>query len=190
MAYAIPAELAHWLGLEPLSAPDTERAQLLIDLAAAVIEDEAEQKLEQSPETAVLDGPGTRELVLPRWPVTAVMSVKVRGVDGVEETLVEGADADYTWSESGVLTATGHWPSHDRAVTVVYAPGFAAIPNGLKRIALRLAGAGWDNPTGVASERLGSWETKYVASSSDAAAAGMELNSAEKRTISAYRART
>ncbi|MEU3600885.1 hypothetical protein ABZ714_19500 [Streptomyces sp. NPDC006798] len=193
MAIAAPAELRSLLRIsEPFTEDDSATAVLLLDLALGVIEEEAGQALESATDTLVLDGPsrqdgpyqsgtGTDRLILPRWPVTAVVSVTVDG-----DVLVHGRHADYTWSAAGVLTRIGaHWPAHDRAVEAVVTAGFTTLPPGLKRIGLRLAAAAWANPEMLASETLGDHARSFSAE-----ALGMQLTEADRRTIGAYRART
>ncbi|MBB4987491.1 hypothetical protein [Streptomyces nymphaeiformis] len=194
MAYANPDELRRLLRIESFTEEESATAELLIDLAQGVIEDETGQALEQSQDTVILDGPtaddprhhpatGSRKLILPRWPVTAVASVKL--VDEDQE-LVFGKDRDYTWSAAGILHRRGaEWPSHDRAVEVVYTPGYAPVPAGPKRICLRLAAAGWSNPEFLSAETLGDHSRSFSAE-----ALGMELTTADRRTLGAYRART
>ncbi|MFC8276256.1 hypothetical protein ACFUJR_27745 [Streptomyces sp. NPDC057271] len=194
MAYAIPDELRRLLRMESFTEEETATAELLIELAQGVIEDETGQPLEQSTDTVILDGPteddarysggtGSRKLILPRWPVTAVESVTLTE-DG--EELVFGKDADYTWSAAGILHRRGaEWPTHDRAVEVVYTPGYAPVPAGPKRICLRLAAAGWSNPEQLSSETLGDHSRAWAAE-----ALGMSLTPADVRTLGTYRART
>ncbi|MCY0919609.1 MULTISPECIES: hypothetical protein [unclassified Streptomyces] len=193
MAAATDAELRAWLRLpDALTEDESATADLLIELAQGVIEEEAGQALESSTDTVVLDGP-TRDgsayqsasrsdrLILPRWPVTAVHTVTEDGTD-----LTHGTSGGYTWSAAGILTRRGAtWPSHDQAVEVVYTAGFLLWPPGLKRIVLRLAAAGWSNPEMLASESLGDHSRSFVAE-----ALGMELTKADLRTVSAYKART
>lgn len=193
MAGATAAELRAWLRLqEAFTDDETATAELLLDLAQGVIEEEAGQALESSTDTVVLDGPTedtspyqtavrSARLVLPRWPVTAVHTVTEDG-----EELTHGTDADYTWSASGILTRRGAcWPSGDRAVEVTYTAGFLVMPTGLKRINLRLAAAGWSNPELLASESLGDHSRSFATE-----LLGMELTKADIRAIAAYRART
>lgn len=194
MAGATAEDLRRLLRRDEFTADETATAELLLDLALGVIEEETGQPLVSSTDTITLDGPsaddhphqvgtGTTKLVLPRWPVTAVTSVTLTEDD---ELLDEGKDADYTWSASGVLTRCGGWwPSHDQAVDVTYTAGFLALPTGVKRMQLRLAMAGWSNPENLASESLGDHSRSYAAEM-----LGMELTPAERRTLAAYKART
>ncbi|AMS01568.1 MULTISPECIES: hypothetical protein [Streptomyces] len=194
MAYASADDLRRLLRIDSFTDEETATAELLIELAQGVIEDEVGQALEQSTDTVILDGPtdedpryhpasGSRKLILPRWPVTAVASVRLVDED---EDLVFGKDRDYTWSASGVLHRRGaDWPAHERAIEVVYTPGYAPVPPGPKRICLRLSAAGWSNPEFLSAETLGDHSRSFSAE-----ALGMELTAADRRTLGAYRART
>jgi len=168
---------------EPFSAAEEATADLLIDLAAGAIEEEAGQALLESTDTVVLDGNGTARLVLPRWPVTAIASVTEDG-----DLLVPGRDQDYTWSAAGILHRRGRrcWPCEEQILEVEYTAGHNPVPAGLRRIVLRLAAGAWGNPGSLSSETLGD----HARSWASAADAGMELSEADKRTVSAYRART
>ncbi|MFE4691747.1 hypothetical protein ACFRH6_17010 [Streptomyces sp. NPDC056749] len=194
MAYATADELRRLLREESFTEDDTATAELLIELAQGVIEDETGQALEQSTDTVTLDGPtedestfrgGTRsrKLILPRWPVTDVAAVTLTDDD---EDLTFGKDRDYTWSAAGILHRRGtEWPGHDRAVQVTYTAGYSTVPAGPKRLCLRLAAGGWSNPERLTSESLGDHSKAWAAD-----ALGMELTDADRRTLGAYRART
>ncbi|MFE9737337.1 hypothetical protein [Streptomyces sp. NPDC006477] len=182
---------------EPFTDDEAAAAELLIELAQGAIDDETGQPLETSTDTVTLDGPTrddhlyqsatrSRRLLLPRWPVTAVESVTVHGEDGEDTALTYGPHRDYTWSTDGILTRVGgEWPAHDRAVTVAYTAGFTDLPAGVRRICLRLASVGWSNPEFLSAETLGDHSRSFSAE-----ALGMELTTADRRTLGAYRART
>lgn len=195
MAVATSEDLRHFLRRSTaFTAEESAQADLLLELAQGEIEEEAGQTLDQSTDTVVLDGParderewhvgtGTRKLILPRWPVTDVTSITLL-VD--DEDLTEGHDADYTWSQAGIVTRIGAWwPSGDQVISVTYTAGFATWPTALKAIGLRLAAGGWDNPARLQSEKLGDHSRAWSAE-----ALGMELSDKDRRTIGAYRART
>ncbi|MEU9199415.1 hypothetical protein [Streptomyces sp. NPDC048332] len=194
MAYATADELRRMLREESFTEDEAATAELYIELAQGVIEDETGQALEQSEDTVTLDGPaenderyqngtGSRKLILPRWPVTAVASVSLTD-DGDE--LVFGKDRDYTWSAAGILHRRGtDWPGHDRAIEVTYTAGFTTVPAGPKRMCLRLAAGAWSNPERLTSEALGDHSKAWAAD-----ALGMELTEGDRRALGSYRART
>lgn len=185
MAYATAAELAVLMGRgdTPFTPAETARADLLLALATGVIDAELGQSLVLGPSTAELDGTGTHVLLLPRWPVTALTSVTVIDDLGeAPETLVE--DDDFRWSAYGKLRRIGcRWPCIERAVEVAYTAGWDPIPDDVRSICLRLAQAGWANPIGLESERLGDWSAKW-------STPGMNLTTNELASLGFYRART
>lgn len=197
MPYATAEQLRLMVREPSFTADDTATAELLLDLAAGVIEEETGQALELSEDTVILDGPtkddsryhghtASRHLLLPRWPVTAVASVTLTDDDGDGQVLEFGKDRDYTWSRDGILHRRGtEWPTHDRAVQVVYTAGYAPVPAGVKRLALRLAAGAWSNPERLTSESLGDHSKAWAAD-----ALGMELTPADRKTLGLYRART
>ncbi|MCG5220270.1 glycoside hydrolase family 25 domain-containing protein [Streptosporangium soli] len=185
MAYATADELAVLMGRGAggLDAAETARAELLLTLADGVIDAELGQSLTLADSTAEIDGTGTPVLLLPRWPVTAVTAVSViEDLDEDAKVLVE--NDDYRWSRYGKLRRIGGcWPCIERAVDVAYTAGWNPIPDDVRGICLRLAHAGWTNPTGLESERLGDWSAKW-------STPGMRLTTSERATLGFYRART
>lgn len=164
-----------------VGSPAEAWAQQALDAAAGTIENEAGQLLGESTDTIVRDGKGGTELIVPRWPVTAVTSVTLLDPDG--DTLLV-ADTDYTWAEYGAIERLGScWPKRKRSVEVVYTAGYAEVSLDLKRIAWRLAATAGENPTGLESEKIGDWSGKWK---SDVVAG--EVTAADRRVISRYQA--
>lgn len=183
MTIATPSELARWMGHPGFSDAELARAELLLELAEAVIEgpEAAGQSLAESVDTVLLDGTGTPRLLLPRWPVSAVTSVEVD--DGSTVTTLVVND-DYTWSEAGILRRRGAvWPCRDRCIEAVYTAGYDPVPVSVKRIQMRLAATTWDNPIGADSEQLGDRNVKWHVP-------GMELTKSEQRTLAAFGSRS
>ncbi|WP_433406875.1 hypothetical protein [Streptomyces sp. CA-146814] len=197
MPYATADNLRLLLRQPSFTEDDTATAELLIELAQGVIDEETGQALELSEDTVTLDGPtrddsryqgqtASRHLILPRWPVTAVASVTLTDDEGDGEDLTFGKDADYTWSRDGTLHRRGgDWPTHDRAITVTYTAGYAPVPAGVKRLCLRLAAGGWSNFERLTSESLGDHSKAWAAD-----ALGIELTPTDEKKLGLYRART
>ena len=199
MAYALANDLRLFLRHPgPFTDDETDQAELLIELAEGAIDDETGQSLESATDTVVLDGPtrpdrwpdtpgtGSRTLILPRWPVTAVASVTLLRDGQDDEALTFGQDQDYTWSAAGTLTRINSWwPTGDRCIQVTNTAGHSPVPKGVKRIALRMAAAAWGNPMLLSSESLGDHSRAFSAE-----ALGMVLSDADKKTLGLYRART
>ncbi|MEW2383377.1 hypothetical protein AB0873_14980 [Micromonospora sp. NPDC047707] len=183
--YATVAQLAHRLQLDvdDLTEDDTAALTELLEDAGQVIDDEVGQPLLRSTDTVTLDGSGAASLILPRWPVHAVDEVTLIAVDGTETALAHREG--YLWSTSGVLTRLGGcWPAHDRAVRVLYTPGYeeAELGSRVRRICLRLAVAGRRNPGGADSEDIADTRVRWHTP-------GMELTTAEKATLAKYASR-
>lgn len=171
MAYATPTELAQWMGLPSV---DQARAQLKLDVATGLVEDEIGQSLVLGSTTDNLDGTGSNSLVLSRWPVTAVTSVTVDGV-----ALVAGED--YKWERAGILTRIGGVWGCDEKITVVYTAGYDPIPPSVKGLVLELAAGSWSATGGKKSERIGDYQVAW-------AREGMSLSTADKKALGRYRA--
>lgn len=183
MAYASPADLAKLLGKSGFTTVQTDRAELLLDLATGEIERAIGQTLVDGVEDRLLTGPGTDKLILPRWPVTEVTSVKDVDADtGVETALTYRAD--YTWDQDGILTRVGGvWPCHDKSVHVVFRAGFETISDDVRRICLAMVRREWGNPAAAAEESLGDHSIKHDA-------VGMDLTDRERSTLRTYQAKT
>ncbi|MFE2106641.1 hypothetical protein ACFXAF_12350 [Kitasatospora sp. NPDC059463] len=183
MPYAIADELR--LLVRPdgaFTADEAALADLLLDLAAGAVEEETGQSLEHSTDAVLLDSTGGVRLVLPRWPVTAVSAVTLTNSG---TTLVAGTD--YTWSAAGILYRRGAcWPHGPRAVDALVSAGHAPVPRGVRAIVLRLAKAAMLTPGVLSQETLGDHSVTYASPEE----AGMVLTEADRRTLSAYRART
>jgi hypothetical protein len=186
MAYATTEEFRLYVKHDdPFTTQEQDTAALLLDLATGAVDDEIGQSLELSTDPVLLDGSGTRKLVLPRWPVTAVSEVTLADTG---EVLVHGKGEGYTWSAAGLLFRQGGcWPCDPQAVSLMLTAGHATAPAGVKRIVLRLAGGSWLNTAGALSaETLGDHSATYATP----ADAGIELSETDKRALGVYRART
>lgn len=176
MAFATAQDLFDYLQIESPTSGQTTRAELLVELAQAAIEEETQQRLsdgsaslEEQEDTVTLDGNGREQIRLPRWPVTAVASVTEDG-DALD------FDDDYRWSREGILYRVDDWwEDKPRIVTVTYTAGFSPVPTDLKRLCIQVSARAWGNPEATSSrsiERVGSsrWETR-----------GLELSGDERR---------
>ncbi|MGN2634621.1 hypothetical protein ACTD5D_39795 [Nocardia takedensis] len=98
-------------------------------------------------DTLILDGPGTRELLLPSTHVTAVASV-------VEDGATLAAD-QYEWSEVGTLRRrAGVWTERCRAVVVTLTHGYDQAPPGILGVILDVVADAGAPP----AEKMGPFE--------------------------------
>ncbi len=176
MAYATPEELAVWMGLDGFTVAQTARAELLLGVAQGLVDDELGQNLDVATETVTLRGTGTRELVLPRWPVLLVASVQIE-----DDAAPLIAGEDYSWESSGVLTREcGVW-SCRLHVTVLNTAGHNPIPPSARGVVLGLVSGIWDNAKSKKSERLGDYQVTWAREQ-------MALSTNDKKSLSRYTA--
>ncbi|MGC5009752.1 hypothetical protein ACLQ2R_03200 [Streptosporangium sp. DT93] len=184
MAYATAEQLGTLMGRGPegLAADEIARAQLLLQLAAGVIDTATGQSLTLASGEVTLDGNGGHRLLLPRWPVVAITSVTV--LDEHEEPTELEHGTDYRWTRYGRLRRVGgRWPHQEQSIIADVTAGWDPIPDDVVGMNLRLALAGWENISGKESERLGDWNAKW-------AVPGMLPTTGELNMLSAYQARS
>lgn len=101
----------------------------------------------------VLDGDGTRSLLLPAVPVVAVHQVDVDGQP----------IAEFQWSRNGILRSATRWPDRLNTVHVVYDHGYPAesIPGDIADAVLEQAQMILDQTPGVASMSTGGVSVSY-----------------------------
>lgn len=146
-----------------------------LDQATAVVENYLGQPVELvEDDEVILDGSGTKVLLLPAFPVTEVTSVIVD-----EETLTEGTD--YEWSATGELRRKGTWPAALRSVEVTYSHGYATVPPVIVAVVAALAGRIYGTPLTVRQESMGAYSVTYTG------AGGPALQAAELMMLDAYR---
>ncbi len=128
-----------------------------LENASAFVEAYLGQAVElDEDDEVILDGSGTRVLLLPAWPVTEVASVEVD-----EEALVEGED--FAWSATGELRKlTGLWPATLRSVSVTYSHGYSPVPAAIVGVVASLAARMYDSPIAVKQESIGGYSVTYA----------------------------
>lgn len=199
-SFASTAELASFLNRTIAVGAETTRAQLMLDLATAAIQNWCRQTISSAETTALLPGTWSQDLELPERPVTAVDTVEI---DGVETT-------DWDWNDRGVLRrgaasfaqtstlnapgdddpttqgATGaaqHWGGPQSTVAVTYTHGFATIPADIKAVCLAVAGRALTSEPGVKQESLGAYSVTYGGDS----AGGVTIVPADMALLRRYR---
>lgn len=185
-AYATPPELALWMpGFESgFTEAQTQRAELLLDTATGVIDDETGQNLHLATTTDTWTHVHADTLVLSRWPVTDTPTVTVDGT-----VLVAGTD--YDWDLAGVLTrlcgATSCAGRHHHrwcfaTGSAVYPAGYNPIPPSVRGLCLELCAAAWESPGGKKSVRIGDFAVTA------AERGGLSLTTKDKKVLGRYSA--
>lgn len=85
----------------------------------------------------VFNGTGTRTLMLPQYPVTAVSAVQIGAPNLTRRTLVE--NTDYVWTENAIELLAGVFCRGVANVAVAWTAGFATCPADLTEKATKLA---------------------------------------------------
>lgn len=153
MAFATIADLENVLGRD-LPADDPA-ALFALDSATAMVRAIVEQYIEEvEDDVVVLDGSGTRVLMLPETPVSDVSLIEIDG----EELDAE----DYQWSADGyVRKLNGTWTTDLRSIEVTYSHGYATIPALIVSITAKLAARMLDTPAAVRQETIGAYSVSY-----------------------------
>lgn len=164
--FATAADLASFLGVTIAAGADTNRANLLLQLATAEIQAYCEQKLSLvTSETITIRGLNGALILLPELPVVSVATV-------VEDGVTLTVDTDYRLEPYGILRRLSGtsfigwspyfavWPTTFN-VAVTYTHGYATIPVDLKAICLETAARQWSNPLEVESESITNYSVTY-----------------------------
>lgn len=155
MAFATTTDLGNVLGRE--IAEDDEVALAALDAATEIVRAAIGQHIEQvANDEITLDGSGTRVLLLPEIPVSAVAAVSIDG-----EALTGD---DYQWSANGYLRRTGNmiWPADLRNVEVEYTHGYATIPGPIAVVTARLAARMMETSVSAKQESIGAYSVTYA----------------------------
>lgn len=153
MAFATISDLENVLGRE-IDEADAS-ALFALDAATAMVRGIVEQYIEEvEDDVIVLDGSGTRVLLLPETPVSDVSLIEVDG---------EELNADeYQWSANGyVRKLNGTWTTDLRSIEVTYTHGYATIPPLIVSITAKLAARMLDTPAAARQETIGAYSVSY-----------------------------
>jgi hypothetical protein len=145
---------------------DEAAAQQALDQATTLLQAVTGQHLEHVADDKVtLNGDGSRTLLLPELPVTAITAVTVEGV---------ALDpSEYQWDANGLLRLDGCcsvFPRRLASVDVTYSHGYDPVPDDLALACAKLAcrvmaggGPGGASVDGVpiTNERVGSYSVSY-----------------------------
>lgn len=113
-------------------------------------------------ETAVLDGRGGFDLLLPSLRVTAITSIS-ETLRGAGEVAASVSLSDIEWSESGMIRRHDNrcWTTRYRGVTVAFTHGYDDLPDELVYLTLGVAGRALSNPLRLAQIQVGQRTEMY-----------------------------
>lgn len=188
-SFATTDDLASYLQ----ATVDPASAQLALDLATALIQNETRQTLSYiSDDTVILAG-NSAVLLLPERPV-----VGTPVVNGLVPSAVYRFDPPdrLTYGvPSGNLAAAqyangpdpvyGVWPLQ---VSVTYSHGYQTIPDDIRGVCISVAARAYSNPSGLRGETIGSYSVQY-AGAGDILVPGISLSDTEKKILGKYRRR-
>lgn len=177
VAFATVDEFAEFLSGSPIPDDKQARAQLLLELASAAIQDAVHQTLAYVADDEVtLPGVWGSSFELPERPVVSVSKVLLAqgvGVSGVETAftllpggrVVSGASLLFCDDEFA-----GSWGGPNSVVTVTYTHGFIEVPGFVKAVCMAAAARVWVNPAGVETESVGVHRNVYGGAGSQSGA--------------------
>lgn len=163
----------------------------LIGYAQALVEKHCRRTFEaEAGLVATLDGPGKKQIWLPKTPITAINSI-------TEEGTALTAD-QYKWYASGkVVRVVGDydyvWTWKRQAIVVDYDGGYSTIPEDIEYACAKLAAIGFeqgaafatqDETHGINLERIGDYMAQYDLESARGA---MHINDELRKILAPYR---
>jgi hypothetical protein len=174
--FATADDLADRIGVD-LTADERIRANVLLELASGLVQDEAKKKIGRVDDD-LLEIPGTTDdmIRLPELPVISVASLTLDGVPLIEgsDWYLDGGSIARIPAATTVLTGglideafsfplgTGFgWPAQTIAITYTHGYDAANIPKSVKAIILEAVVRVWVNPGSVARETVGDTATVY-----------------------------
>lgn len=161
MALTTLAKLKLWLGIADATTTFDARLTQLLAAVEEAIESFCGREFASVSETLVLDGNGRASISLPRYPVTAVSSIKI-DTEGEFGAGTEVALADVIIKNSaGVLVRRGGaiWPYAPQSIQVVYTGGLTSIPADLQQAVCEACGDRWTRSRQLESGAPGQMQT-------------------------------
>jgi hypothetical protein len=193
-AFASTDEFFQRYGLDDATDEEIARAEGLLAMATALIQDEAEQHIFLVADDEITRiGTTDERILLPERPVVSVASLLLDGqpltgwyVDG--DAIVRRQPI-YWWRQFSSPLEVGGTPfllgssfgRPDQTLTITYTHGYATPPARFKAICLEAVVRVWVNPGAVARETVGDTSTVY--DNMRFSPTGMMLTSDERKSI-------
>jgi hypothetical protein len=153
---------------------DTATANLLLAIASAEFETEADTKFSSTSATYTIEGWGQQAIYIPRHPVIAVQSITVDAV-AVTDFVRVGSNIYRTVGFGGTST-------YPAAVVVTYTYGYTAIPDDVKGAALSIAAQAYASPDGAYREQIDDYGVQRSVNST-----GLGMTDYAEKVAGAYR---
>jgi hypothetical protein len=168
---------------------DVDEAELLLRIASGEVRAATGQLFDLvEDDVIILNGSGTRTLLLPRTPVLEVTEL-LEAYNTADEVALEYSpasphDVGFEWSASGILRrlpAGTLFSSRYRWYRAVVSHGWDVVPDEVGGIVLGLVARVWGNPEGMRTESMGRYS--YTLAGADA---GIGLFQAELDALAPY----
>lgn len=169
---------------------DEERSELFLRIASGEVRGYTGQLFDYvEDDEVILNGRGTKILLLPELPIVAVTEV-LEGYATADQATVNGpltTSPVYEWDEDGVLERIdgGVFRRRRRWYRITYDHGYPVVPDDLKGVVLRVAGRAFDSPEGVRQETLGRYSYTLAGEQ-----AGIGLYEPDRMALDPYRFET
>lgn len=151
--YATPEDLASYIQ----SDVDTSTAVLLLELASAEFDQEADTTFTATTATWSEPGTGSRILEVPWRPIIAVTQVRVAGVIVTDYTRIK-----QNFYRSAGWGTWGAFPPDLVEIDLTY--GYSTVPDEVKGAVLETAAAAYQQPaSSVAAESIDDYRVRYNA---------------------------
>lgn len=132
------ADLVTWSTVKTrLGLDDSEQTNVeaLISVASAAADRYTNRNLAAADYTLLLDGTGSKKLLLPDWPINSVSAVYV---DRCREYEADTEVADFLIYKHGMLWRDIEWPEVPQAVKVECNLGYSDVPADLENAVIEL----------------------------------------------------
>lgn len=195
MAYATSADLQTYMQ----QTVDATMGDLVLQLVSDEIDARIGRTLSAQTYTdLLLDGPvpGSSTLILPAYPVSSITALSV--LPQLDEGWIDlVAQQDYVWSTNGIVTridsaytpdspVAPFWPRYPQSIKVSFTGGYDTAPAAARAVCLSAAARIVANPSGLVSERIGSYEVRFGVNNQDAVG-GVKFNSVEELALGRLR---
>jgi hypothetical protein len=155
---------------------DTSTATLVLTLAGATFEKEADTKFSITSTTLVVEGVGQPVIALPRYPVAAVSEVRIDG------TVLASTEYVVVGQNLYRLAGWGGRSWHPQKVEIDYTFGYASWPDDARAAVLEIAAQAYQSPDQLIRTQIDDY-----AEQRSAGAAGLAMTPGAAEVAALYR---